>query len=291
LAQVPKFSVGQYTTPHLSFAEDLRTYVAAGATGIGIDAGLKLRGEEDDLALFEESPLRATYCFPSVPSVLPSEYIPGPERPQERIRAMCQGISDLAPYKPLCCVCLPGPIGSLTAREARGAAIRGLREAARVAADLDLRLALEPMHASLRDTHSFVNTIPAAAELISELDVSNVGILVDVWHLWDTEDLLTEIRQCTVPILGAHLNDRRRVTRSWCDRVLPGDGVADLVGIVSALRARGFDEWYELEIFSDDGTFGAAFPDSLWKVDPSELIVEGHAKLMEIWGQSVPDDD
>ena len=49
-------------------------------------------------------------------------------------------------------------------------------------------------------------------------------------------------------------------TRGWCDRVLPGDGVADLPAILGTLDRAGWDGFYDLEIFSDNGTFGNAWP-------------------------------
>ena len=37
------------------------------------------------------------------------------------------------------------------------------------------------------------------------------------------------------------------------DRVFPGDGTADVAGILGAVDAGGYRGWYELEILSDDG--------------------------------------
>ena len=66
-------------------------------------------------------------------------------------------------------------------------------------------------------------------------------------------------------------------TRSWCDRVLPGDGVADVPALIGALDAAGWDGLYDLEIFSDNGTFGTHHPDSLWDVPAAELARRGRA--------------
>ena len=79
------------------------------------------------------------------------------------------------------------------------------------------------------------------------------------------------------------MNDWREPTRGWCDRVLPGDGVADLPGIFGALNDGGLDGWFELEVLSDDGTFGDDYPDSLWKLDPVELIRTGREQFMRAW--------
>ena len=50
-----------------------------------------------------------------------------------------------------------------------------------------------------------------------------------------------------------------------------------------ALIGGGYDGWFELEVLSDDGTFGNDFPDSLWKRDPVELIRAGREQFMQLW--------
>ena len=53
--------------------------------------------------------------------------------------------------------------------------------------------------------------------------------------------------------------------------MLPGDGIADLPRLVGALDAAGWDGYYDVEIFSDNGAFGTTYPDSLWDVQPTDL--------------------
>jgi sugar phosphate isomerase/epimerase len=142
------------------------------------------------------------------------------------------------------------------------------------------------MHSSISADFSFLTTLPDTVRLLDEIDEPNTGILFDIWHLWDTPDLLEHIRRYARRFVGVHLNDRREPTRSWCDRVLPGDGSADLDGILRALADGGFDGWFELEVLSDDGTFGNDFPDSLWHLDPVELIREGREKFLRAWNHS-----
>ena len=43
--------------------------------------------------------------------------------------------------------------------------------------------------------------------------------------------------------------------------------------------ATGWAGCYDLEVFSDDGTFGHAFEDSLWKLPPRELARRGRASI------------
>jgi sugar phosphate isomerase/epimerase len=70
-------------------------------------------------------------------------------------------------------------------------------------------------------------------------------------------------------ILGVHVSDRcRPATPSDFDRALPGE---DSRPAVRALVAGGYDGWFDVEVMSDDGTFGNAFPDSLWALPVDEI--------------------
>ncbi len=284
----PRFSVGEYTTPGLSFAEDLDAYRRGGADGIGIDAGLKLGGrecaDEADLAVFRDSGLEATFVFPPVPSVLPTRLIVlGEDDPATRIEAMCRSVRGLAAFEPISFVCVTGPRGGYEPEHARELAVNGLAQVARAAADVGARIAIEPMHSSIAADYSWITSIPDAVALLDDIGEPNTGIMFDVWHLWDTPDLLAEIARHAHRFVGVHIDDWRNPTRNWCDRVLPGDGIADLAGIFGALDEAGYDGFYELEVFSDDGRFGNDYEDSLWKLDPVELVRTGREKFEQAW--------
>jgi sugar phosphate isomerase/epimerase len=278
-----RFSVGEMTTFNLSFEEDLAAYREAGAEGIGIDAS-KLRDERRDVEAFRKSGLAASVCFGAVPSILPLEsWGGGPTEPEARIEALCMEVRRLAAFEPTACACVTGPLGDYEPARAREIAVDGIRRAAQAAADVGVQLVLEPMHSSIGDDWSFVTTLPEAVSILDEVDEPNTGLVFDIWHLWDTSDLLEHIRANAKRFVMVHVNDWRDPTRSWCDRVLPGDGIADTLGIFRALQEGGFDGWLELEIFSDDGQFGHDFPDSLWKWDPVELVRTGRDKAYRLW--------
>lgn len=281
----PRFSVCEFTTLALGFEDELAVYAEAGAEGIGIcEAKLSPDGADRELvAKLEESGLAATICLPAVLSVLPLPKLPGPSDPADRVEAICAGVRRLAAFRPAAIYCLTGPRGSLDAGEARAIAVDGLRKVARVADEVGVPLGLEPIHASIRDDWTLVSSIPETLELIEEVGAPNVGVGFDTWHLWDTPDLLDDIRRHAGRFAGAHVNDWRDPTRGWNDRVLPGDGVIDLPAIVGALEDGGFDGWYDLEVFSDDGTFEDDYADSLWKQPPLEVVRRGREGLLRAW--------
>jgi sugar phosphate isomerase/epimerase len=135
---------------------------------------------------------------------------------------------------------------------------------------------LEPTHPTQADVFSLVHTIPDALELI---DGEAVAIMLDTWHVSDPDGIEPYVDK----IAGVHVSDRREPTRSHFDRVLPGDGVLDLAAVFRTLEAGGYDGWYDIEIFSDNGAFGDAFPDSLWDVDPGELALRARERFERVW--------
>jgi len=280
----PKFAISQVSTLAASFGDDVRAYAAAGADGIGVwELKLGEGGDAEALEQLAASGLGSASAVPAVPSVLPLPLLPGPESPEERVASLCASVHRLAAFAPSAVVCLTGPAGGRDPDEARELVVEGLRTVAAEAERAGVRLALEPFQREGIEDWSLANTLSEAAELVAEVGSGAVGIQFDVWHLWNTPDLLDEIDRHAGLIAGVHVNDWREPTRGWADRALPGDGAADLPSILGALDAAGWDGFYDLEIFSDDGAFGSAYPDSLWALDAADLARRGREAFVRCW--------
>ncbi|HKN63527.1 MAG TPA: sugar phosphate isomerase/epimerase family protein [Gaiellaceae bacterium] len=273
--QPPRFSISQVSTLTASFADDVRAYAAAGADGIGI---WELKLGDGSLEEFRASGLGSATAVPAVPSVHPLPLLPGPDTVPDRVDALLRSLEVLAAYEPAAVLCFTGP-GD------RATAVRGVREVAREAERLGLQLAVEPFQREGIESWSILNTLGDAAEFVEEVGSDAVGIQFDVWHLWNTRDVLDEIPRFAHLIAGVHVNDWREPTRGWADRVLPGEGAADLPAILGVLEDVGWDGFYDLEIFSDNGAFGSAYPDSLWDLDAAELARRGRDSFFSCWSQ------
>ena len=274
----PRFSISQVSTLAASFADDVRIYADAGVDAIGIWEMKLGEGPDDEaLELFRASGLGAASAVPLVPSILPLPLIPGPEDPRERIDAILRSLERLRRFGPTGVVCLTGPGGD------RRTIVEGLAEIAGEAERQGLRIAFEPFQRDGSEHWSHVNTLTDAVDLIDEVGSPGLGIQFDVWHLWDTPDLHDEIAELADRFVGVHVNDWREPTRGWADRVLPGDGGADLPSILASLERAGWDGYYDLEIFSDNGAFGDTYPDSLWDVEPGELVRRSRESFIRCW--------
>ena len=256
------------------FADDLRAYTEAGVDGIGV---WEIKLGEGSLEAFRASGLGSATAVPAVPSMHPLPLLPGPDTVRERVDSLLRSLEVLAPYAPAAILCFTGP-GD------REAAVRGVREIALEAERLGVRLALEPFQLEGIESWSILNTLGDAAEFVEEVGSDAVGIQFDVWHLWNSRRARRDPSHAHL-IAGVHVNDWREPTRGWADRVLPGNGAADLPALLGVLEEVGWDGFYDLEIFSDNGAFGSAYPDSLWDLDAAELARRGRDAFIQCWSK------
>lgn len=253
-------------------------YASAGINGIGIwELKLRAGGDADALEQLQTSGLGSAAAIPTVPSILPLPLLEGPSDPQERIESICGSLHRLAPFGSSGIVCLTGP------GDDRQTVIEGLRVIGDEASRAGVRVGLEPINQAGGEHWTMITTLSEAVELLEEADRPALGLQFDSWHLWNTPHLIEGIERYADRFVGVHIADWREPTRGWADRVLPGDGVAGLPAILGALERTGWDGYYDLEIFSDNGTFGSAWPDSLWDVPPDELVRAGRAAFERTW--------
>jgi sugar phosphate isomerase/epimerase len=285
-AVAPLVSVSQITTLNATFADDIDAYRGAGLDGIGIWE-LKLPADGNDaeaLELLDGSGLASASAVPAVPSILPLPLLGGPEDPAERIDAYCRSIERLAPFRPSGLVLLTGSADGRDPDEARSIVTDGLQTIASVAEGAGVRVGLEPYREDGGREWTIVSSIPQAVDLIADAgDPPSLGIQFDVWHLWNTESLYDDIENELQRFVGVHVSDAREPTRSWADRVFPGEGNADVPRILAALDAAGWNGLYDIEIFSDDGTFAAAYPDSVWALPSEETLGRARASFERCW--------
>jgi sugar phosphate isomerase/epimerase len=258
-----RYSISQITTVGQSFADDLDAYREAGADGIGI---WELKLADGSLEGFRASGLESAAAVPEVPSILPLPLMEGPDEPPERVEAIRAGIRRLAPFDPLCVLFLTGP------GDDRETVVEGIRAIADEGERAGVRVALEPIQREFAHFWTMVSSLDEAAALLEEAGRPDVGIVYDVWHLWNQP--LEQIERHRERIAAVHVSDWRDPTRNTNDRVLPGDGSVEFGPIFEALR---WDGLFDLEIFSDH-----ELPGSLWREDPRELARRGVEALSSV---------
>lgn len=131
------------------------------------------------------------------------------------------------------------------------------REIARVLADFDVRLGLEWVGpATLRTRrYEWIHTLHQLLDFIAEIGAPNLGLLVDSFHWFCMEGTLQDLQQLSnEQIVHVHINDApNKPPREQIDsqRLLPGEGIIDLVGFLRALQEVGYDGGIAIEVFGE----------------------------------------
>jgi sugar phosphate isomerase/epimerase len=155
-----------------------------------------------------------------------------------------------------------------------GAAEVGLGEARKMAADgvaalvpyarqHGVKLSLEPLHPMYAAERSVLVTIGQALELASAYGPQEVGLVLDVFHIWWDPQVLSLIQQCRGRIYGFHVNDWLvPLPDLLLGRGMMGDGVIDIRALRQAVDQAGYDGPIEVEIFNR----------VLWDTDPDQVL-------------------
>ena len=115
-------------------------------------------------------------------------------------------------------------------------------------------LAIEPLHPMYAADRCAINTLGQALDLCDQLGDRpgiDLGVAVDVYHLWWDPDLQAQIRRAGARVLAFHVCDWLVPTTDLLlDRGMMGDGVIDIRQIRDWVDATGYDGLIEVEIFS-----------------------------------------
>jgi sugar phosphate isomerase/epimerase len=281
MTSTARFSLCQLAVPDTTFEEDV---ALAQHPGIGLSIATdKLGAPEDDdrlIALMRDSGVEAAVCVAQPMTILPSDYVPEPLDLRERMDGIVAGIRRLARFDPSTVFVITGPERELGAERAREIVVESLRELQGVARESGVLLSLEPMREENRDSWNLLCSMAETLDMIEEVG-GELGIVYDMWHLWNTPDILPMSEKHGSLVTGVHVCDHREPTRSAVDRVLPGDGTIDMPAMIRALEKGGFTGWWDLEIFSDP-----EFPDSIWRREPSDWVADGKQKFDRIYAES-----
>ncbi len=272
------FGVSQYTTWPQTFAQDLELYLEAEVGFIEVcEAKLDPVHPEVQLRQIQDSGLTVSSVQPRLHSLFPDFPRPEPRSPRERMGCLRKTIELFGRHFPgttLVTISGAAPQGDY-ALAYRTAALE-YREAARIAADHGVRLALEPLNPILMNVDTFLCTLAQAGRVIESVDHPHFGLFLDVWHIWEESEATVLIEKYGDRIFGVHVNDWRD-PRAFGDRHLPGEGIIPLVPLLRAIRQTGYAGAYTLEMFSETHLSG-----SHW-VDPRRTVFEGKKAFAKIW--------
>ena len=134
-----------------------------------------------------------------------------------------------------------------------------LRPIAEILAGNGIRFGLEWVGPkTLRDEkrYEFIHTMEGAIQLGEDLGTGQVGLLVDIFHLFTSHTDVSAVRNLTnAQVVNVHVNDavagRTADEQIDLERTLPAEtGLTDIAGFLLALDAIGYDGPVTVEPFS-----------------------------------------
>ena len=168
------------------------------------------------------------------------------------------------------------PAGSRDLAGARERVRDAIGELADTAGALGVSLAIEALHPMYVSDRAVVSTLGQALDIATQFDSSQVGVVVDTFHVFWDPDLLRQIARAGDYIASYQVCDW--ATPLPADVLLarhqPGDGVIDFGPITAAVLAAGYAGDIEVEIFNQ----------AIWDADYPEvarIAFERYGQLVE----------
>ncbi len=114
-----------------------------------------------------------------------------------------------------------------------------------------VKLGIEPLHPMYAADRSVVVTLGQANRMAEKYTADEVGVIVDVFHVWWDPDLHQQIERAKNRILGFHVSDWIvPVPDMFKARGMMGDGFIDIRSIRKSVEKAGYDGPIEVEIIN-----------------------------------------
>ena len=278
MSDFSKLAINQFTTLHQwSLPQAIEGYARHGVHAIGIVRD-KLQEVGVPAARRSLRDHETTVTCLCIGGLLTDS---DPDRFQANLDETRRTIDEAAELEAECMVFVAGglPEGSKDLPTARARCLEGLAEILPYAKQAGVTLALEPLHPMICAFRSCLSTLGQANDWIEELQAGpELGIVVDVYHVWWDPDLEHELQRAAGRIVSFHVCDWLMNTIDLrLDRGMMGDGVIDIHRIRHLVEATGYDGYREVEIFSQR---------NWWQRDPDEVVSIAKARyLSDVIGQ------
>lgn len=275
------FGVSEFTTTPWTFEQDVRTYAQLGIDTIEVcEFKLDDTRAADQLTLIAQHGLQISSVQPTVRTLFPSLSQPEPadlSLRMARFRRTIQTFTGVAPGVPFVTNTGIPPKGNI--QDVFDRAAIEYRTLARFAGEHGVRIALEPLNASIMNEESAIWTLEQAMRIVEAVDQDNFGICLDTWNIWQNANIVEDITACGDRIFVVQISDWR-TPRSFQDRLIVGQGEIPLASLLRAVQKGGYQGAYSVEIFSHD------VPDPLWEADLRRVIIDSRVGFDAAWREA-----
>jgi sugar phosphate isomerase/epimerase len=243
-----QLSMNEMTTYRWSFEEDVAQYAKADIRGIGVwRQKLSDFGEEKGIELLAESGLQ-------VSNLLWAGGFTGSDGRtlRESIEDAEEAVRLAAEMKAGCLVVYSGGRAGHTHNHARRLVKEALKELAPLADQLDVTLALEPMHLGCAAEWTFLTSLDDTLALLELVGSPRLRLTFDTYHLGQDHQVVNRLAEVAHRIAVVHLGDGKAPPHNEQNRARLGEGAIPLKEIVCALTGAGYDGFYDVELMGED---------------------------------------
>lgn len=243
-----RLSINELTTFRWSFDEDVKGYRAAGVDGISVwRQKLADYGEERGIDLLAESGL-------AVSSLLWAGGFTGSDGKsfKESIEDAKEALRLAGQLHAGCLIVYSGPRAGHTHNHARRLMRGALEEILPLADDLEVDLAVEPMHAGCAADWTFLTQFDEAIDLICGFGAPRLKLAFDTYHLCQNGSTLAKLREVVPHIAIVQLGDAKEPPSGEPNRSPLGEGRLPLADVVRTLEAAGYRGFYDIELIGEE---------------------------------------
>lgn len=149
-------------------------------------------------------------------------------------------------------ILLSGGRNNHTKNHARRMILSAFEELSEAADAVGVSLAVEPMHPGCGADWTIVNDVRQTLDVIGSLSRSNVGLVLDTYHLGFDPTILEWLPDIVRHIRIVQLGDGKHLPLGEQNRCLLGDGRVPIREIVRLLMAAGYDGYLEAEVLGEE---------------------------------------
>jgi sugar phosphate isomerase/epimerase len=243
-----RLSINEMTTFRWSFEEDVSNLVALDIKAIGVwRHKLSDFGEERGVDLLADSGL-------SVSNLLWAGGFTGSEGRsfRESIEDAEDAIRLAASMQAGCLIIYSGSRNGHTQNHARRLMSSALQELLPVATDLEVVLAIEPMHIGCAAEWTIVTDVEDALQLIASAGSPQLRLALDTYHFGHDPAIVERIAELAPHTAIVHLADGKAPPTGEQNRCPLGQGVLPLKRIVEGLTAAGYEGHFDVELMGEE---------------------------------------